>query len=357
MTPIRLGVIGCGVIGLEHLRAAQLSPFAHPVAVADLNPDAARAAAEAFGADHVHPNAAALLADPVVEAVVLALPTRGRADLAREALRRGKHVLLEKPAALNAAELEGLLAVRGPLTVASCSSRFRALPSAVAAAEVVASGELGELRLVRSRVFKSPGEAPSTQPPAWRFDAGLNGGGIAANWASYDLDFLLGVSGWTLEPRAVLAQAWGVPPGLEGHVAPGSDAETHFTALVRCAGGAVLSLERGELVAGPPEAAWQIVGTRGGLRLDMLPGPSKTVWLDRVTPRGLESEVVWQGDESFATVHAGPVEDFAAAIRERRPPRTGLEEALVIQRLLDSIYASAARGTSVEIAAPGSVPA
>ena len=65
--------------------------------------------------------------------------------------------------------------------------------------------------------------------------------------------------------------------------------------------------------------------------------------------RGIVSEVIWQGEEDASRVHAGPVQDFCAAIREGRQPKTGLEQALVVQQISDAIYRSAQLGQAVEV--------
>ena len=172
------------------------------------------------------------------------------------------------------------------------------------------------------------------------------------NWGSYDLDYLLGLTGWKVRPQLALAQVWSVPPLLSTHVAPGSDAETHVAALVACADNVMLSYERGEFVAQASEESWRIAGAEGALRLQMPPGKGKQVLFDRVTrAQGTVTEVLWQGDEDWSLLHAGPINDFARAIREGRPPKTSLEHALIVQAISDAIYASAAmnRPASVDV--------
>ena len=161
----------------------------------------ARDTAQKFNVPATYASAAALLNDPHVAAVVLALPTAGRTELALRALAAGKHVLIEKPVAMNAGEVRQLLAARGQRTVACCQSRLRHTPSAQAATAFIASGALGELRLVRCRANKPAGAAPPAPPPACRLNKALNGGGILVNWGCYDLDYLLGLTGWQLQPR------------------------------------------------------------------------------------------------------------------------------------------------------------
>ena len=352
---VRLGVIGCGVIGTIHLRAAAEAPEVTLAAVADRIAGRAQEAADRFGAERAYAAPEALIADPGVEAVVLALPAAGRAQIAVQALAAGKHVLVEKPPAMHAGEVEMMLAAQGDRIAACCSSRRRFYESSDAAAACVASGELGDLREVYCRVLQGAAAPPDTAPPPWRVSRTLNGGGIAANWTSYDLDYLLGLTGWRLRPELTLARTWPVAGHLASRVAPGSDGESHYTALILCAGGAALHLERSEFSAVRSEQAWQVIGSRGSLRLRMEPRGHKRIVLDTATDAdGVASRVIWEGSEDPRLQHRRPVTDFCRAIRGGGPPKTTLRQALVIQRILDSIYASAERGAAVAV--PGDSP-
>ncbi|MBM4046695.1 MAG: Gfo/Idh/MocA family oxidoreductase, partial [Planctomycetes bacterium] len=232
MQRIKLGVIGCGVMGVRHVKAAQDSGEFEVIAVADLREQLAKDAAAKHSVPKVYGNGDALLDDSEVEAVVLAMPAFARTPLALHAFRNGKHVLTEKPVAMNAQEVERMIEARGKLTAGCCSPRFRLTQSAEAATAFVATGALGPLRVVRCRALSAAGKPPQATPPAWRLKKSLNGGGILLNWGCYDLDYLLGITGWTLKPKLVLAQTWTVPPQFESHIAPGSDAETYFTAFI-----------------------------------------------------------------------------------------------------------------------------
>jgi predicted dehydrogenase len=333
-----------------HLRVAADSPLLEPVAVADVREAVAQEVAAQHGVARAYSSADALFADPEIEAVVLALPTAGRAELALAALAAGKHVLVEKPIALNAGEVRRMIAARGDLIAGCCSSRMRGLPSSSIATEVIASGVLGQLRVVRCRALKGAGAPPQNPPPSWRLSKAMNGGGILVNWGCYDLDYLLGITGWQIEPRLVLARSWGVPATFSAYAAPGSDAEAHVAALILCDGGLTISYERGEFVAGATDEAWHVLGDRGALRLQMLPGANKSIWHDQATPQGVVSNLIWQGDEPGGSDHIHVLEDFAQAVREHRAPRTSLDQALLVQQITDAIYASAERGEAVEVA-------
>ncbi|MCX7643346.1 MAG: Gfo/Idh/MocA family oxidoreductase, partial [Armatimonadetes bacterium] len=232
MGSVRVGVIGCGVIGRVHLKFLTQNPLTKVSAVADIREEAAKEAAKQFNIPKVYTDAEGLLNDSEVDAVVLAFQTSGRAQVAINAFARGKHVLVEKPVAMNSEEVKQMIVARGNLIAGCCSSRHRFLPSFQAVKSFLESGALGRIRLIRIRAVKPDEGPPQVTPPAWRLRRDLNGGGILMNWGCYDLDYLLSLFNWQLKPKWVMANMWTVPPPFEPHVAPGSDAETHVTTLL-----------------------------------------------------------------------------------------------------------------------------
>jgi predicted dehydrogenase len=147
----------------------------------------------------------------------------------------------------------------------------------------------------------------------------------------------------------VLAQTWPVSPPYEGYVAPGSDAETHVAALILCDGGVAITYERAEFSPTVADTAWQFTGDAGALRLRMTPGAGQAVVADTATAEGVASRTLWSGDESYTRTRVGVLEDFAGAVREGRRPKTGLEQALLVQEIADAVYASAAEGRAVSL--------
>jgi predicted dehydrogenase len=351
MEPVRLGVVGCGVIGNNHLETALAMPDCiRTVAVADFIDERAEAAVRKYGVPRKYRSGKELIEkDPEVEMVVLAFPVAKRTAEGLRAFRHGKHLLTEKPVAMNAAEVRKLIAARGDRVGGCCQSRFRFCAHAEAAREFLATGALGDLRMVRARELRPAGGPPTNPPPTWRLRTCENGGGILMNWGCYDLDYVLGLTGWSLKPVEVLAQTWTVPPTLVSHVPSDSDAESYFAAMIRCEGGAVISFERGEYMPCGEDEAWQIIGTKGSLRMKMTPGKGKTVVHDELTAdKGVVSHVIWQGDEGYG-LGTSLLRDFAQAVREKRPPRATLEQALLVQEISDAIYKSARRGKAVKI--------
>lgn len=350
MDIIRLGVIGCGVIGPTHVKAAAGAARIEMLAVADRIPERRERVAAEFGVPRVYAEGSDLLADPEVDAVVFAVPAADRAELPFEALRLGKHMLLEKPVAMDAGTVERLIAARGDRVVGACSCRFQFLNATRAARDFIATGALGKLRRIHARNLIAANPAPTAPPPEWRLKKGRNGGGILMNWGCYDLDYLFTLTGWQLRPHTVLAQAWQVPPQLADNVAPGSDAETHFAAFVQCADDILLTFERGEYMPARTELAWQISGTRGTLQLQMLSAEKPQLVFDEATAvAGVTSDVVWEGSDCNDTTMSGPVLDFADAILDNHPPATDLTRSLQLMRLTDAIYASATSGQAVTL--------
>jgi predicted dehydrogenase len=350
MRKIRLGIVGCGVIGTRHIQAASASPLIELAAVADAIEERARAKAAEFHVPGVFRDGMELIRDPGIEAVVLAVTTGVRAGLAAEAFRLGRHVLLEKPPAMNAAELLRLMRLRKDRVGACCSSRFTFLEGFRAARAEVESGRLGELREIYCRAVFGADRAPAQPPPPWRVSRAQNGGGILVNWGCYDLDYLLAMTGWSLRPRGVFARTWPVADHLAARVAPGSDADCHYVALIRCEGGEMIHMERAESAALQTETSWQVIGTRGSLRLQMTFTGPKKLMIDETDPdAGVGSRLLWEGEETETSYHNGPVQDFAGAILEGRAPRTDLERALTIQRIFDAIYESSRTGRLAEI--------
>ncbi len=349
METVRTGIIGCGVIGKHHAATADSSDLVELAALADVREEAVQPLAEKHNVATTYSTAEDLIDDESIEAIVIAMPAHLRTALAIRAFETGKHVLTEKPVAMNAAEVQQMIDAQGDLVAACCSSRFRFLPSAQTATEFIASGELGAIRTVHCRNFSPARGKPDSMPPEWRLKKSLNGGGILMNWGCYEIDYLLGLTSWALKPQTVFAQTWQIPERFRPHVPPGSDAETHYTALVRCEGGTMISMERAEYMSAHGRSLWQIIGENGSLELQMRGGDASLVFCRADGASGIVEELVWEGAADMSAIHTGPLHDLAAAIRGNREPKTSLKNALVVQQISDAIYASAERGTTVEI--------
>src|SRR3954452_10671963 len=140
---MNVGIIGCGLIGQK--RAAALGPDSKLLAVTDLVGERAQALASRYGAK-VFADGAALLEERAIDTVIIATPHNQLAELTLRAVQSGKHVLLEKPGARRAAELEParVAAERGGICVhVGFNHRFH--PALRKARELIDQGKLGPL--------------------------------------------------------------------------------------------------------------------------------------------------------------------------------------------------------------------
>ncbi len=149
MRKIRAGIIGTGFMGEAHLEALRRLPDVDVVAVAASRPEKAEAFAETFQVPRAHVDARALIADRDVEVVHNCTPNYLHYALNGAALEAGKHVLAEKPLAMNSRETLALaeLAERTGL-VAAVNHCYRYYPLIEQAREMVRSGTLGRVYLV-----------------------------------------------------------------------------------------------------------------------------------------------------------------------------------------------------------------
>ena len=145
---VRLGVIGCGRIAqVAHFPALDKADGIEVVVVCDQSEQVARAVAARYGIGAYVTEAAEVLENPQVEAVLIAVPDRFHRELAEAALRAGKHVLVEKPLASTVEEARQLVGVQAEtgLTL-QVGSMKRHDPGLSFACDFVAAGRLGEVR-------------------------------------------------------------------------------------------------------------------------------------------------------------------------------------------------------------------
>lgn len=352
MLPVRIAIIGCGAIGNTHGKWCAKAENITLVAVCDVNKKLAEKAGREYGAHKVYTDLNDVLLDNEVESVILALPANLRAKFAVKVLQAGKHLLTEKPVARNQNEVLELLDNRGDRVVAVCSSRYSSYPFLNGIRKFISDGNLGDIRIVHIRGIVEDSGPRVTEAPIWRVNYELNGGGIFVNWGCYDLDYVLGLLSWNIKPKTVLAQTWQCAPQLHKRVHDTSDAETHAIALIQCEGGTVISIERAEYVALKGQVTWQIIGSKGSLRLQMSPQMNKPteIYFDKANPNSsISTETIFSEVIQDIDCNGGPLIDFANAIRTGSKPFTSLENGLLMQKITDAVYTSARKQCAVTI--------
>ena len=346
--PLGVAIAGLGFGESVHLPALRACPHTEPVALWHPRAERLEAACQSAGLPGTS-DFQALLADPRVEAVVIATPPAPRAELAEQALLAGKHLLLEKPVALQAADVEALqrLALQRGLTVA-VDFEYRAVPLFQQLEAVLRSGSLGELVLVKLDWLMGS-RADASRPWSWYSQAAA-GGGVLGALGTHAFDLMHWLVGPTRQLQARLSTAIPERPLADGSggLAP-VDAED--IALVQ------LELEGPGGRAVPAQVNLASVTRRGrGCWLEIYGRDGTAVlgsdnqadyvhgfhlWLSRGGEplRRQEPDPRFSFARTWEDGRIAPVERihgwWSEAIRERRPMVPGLAEGAASQRCCD----------------------
>lgn len=315
MTGLRWGILATG--GIAHSFASDLRVAERNiVAVGSRRAEASQVFAAEFDIPHPHASYEDLVADPDVDIVYIATPHPFHAENAILALEHGKHVLVEKPFALNAAEAAAVREVaraRGLLAMEAMWSRY--LPHMVRIREIVAAGTLGEIR----SVFADHTQRISADP-SHRLNALELGGGALLDLGIYPVSFAWDILG---EPATVTARARLADTGADAEVA------TIFTH----ASGAVSTSLSSSRAAGPNTA--HIVGTEARIDIDR-------TWYAPTSFRVIapDGAIV----EDYVTDIAGKGMQFQALAAEQviaaggtDSPLLGIDETVAIMATLDEV--------------------
>jgi predicted dehydrogenase len=141
----RIGVVGAGAWGPNHVRNFAALPHATVVGVADLRPERLDRVRSLVPNVPLFPDLASLLSQAAPDAIVVSTPTRTHFDIVSAALRAGKHVLCEKPLCMDGAEADALVALAAQQDVRLMVGHvFMFNPGILRLKQIIQKGELGE---------------------------------------------------------------------------------------------------------------------------------------------------------------------------------------------------------------------
>jgi predicted dehydrogenase len=348
---IKVAVIGAGGM-LQHHVAGFSKAGAELVGIMDVNAKAARKAAEKWQIAQAFDTVEEMLAESDADAVSIIVPNKFHAPLSIKCLNAGKHVFCEKPPALNAGEVEQMIAAAdssGKLLVFNFNNRAR--PESYAIRELIADGRIGTINSAQARWIRRKG-IPGFG--GWFTTKALSGGGPLIDLlhmidlAMYFMDYP--------EPAYVIGKTfdnfitdpdfkgpWGIPDNVEGT----TDVESAAHGFVTFKTGQVLSLQASwaELVK-QEEVSVVFQGTNAGGKVERLFG---TDGLDDTAVDTCEIYYQENGNSIDLTVTVDPCEDmgrlrsaqnFVNAIEGKEEPLNTPQQALALMRVIDAIYKS-----------------
>ena len=344
---VGIGIIGAGGIAQGvHIPGYQKLSNARVVAVSDPIEATRRGASEKFGIEDAYADFREMLKRDDIHAVSVTTPNFLHAEATIAALEAGKHVLCEKPLAMNATEGQAMVdAARRTGNKLMCGFHFRFTPEIQTLKRFASSGAFGDMYYARTQALRRRGI------PGWGMfiNKEKNGGGPLIDIGVHMLDSTLHVLGFP-KPIAVSGQTYqkfGKRKDVMGLMGQWDyknfTVEDFAAALIRFEGGATLTLES-SFVANTEEAdkmTFQIFGDKGGATynpLKMYTEENKTL-LD-ITPVHLPRNV---------QAHHAEIASFVESVVNDTPVFTPGEEALQVTRIIDAIYESSERGAEVRL--------
>ncbi len=331
---IRFGLIGCGRVAPRHAQSLAQLPETRLVAVADVKPSRAENFAQEYRAA-MHSDHRSLLERDDVDAVSICVPSGLHAEVTLDALAAGKHVLVEKPIALNLADADRMIAAakaRGLTLGVVLQNRYNSPMQDVR--RLIDSGGLGRLYLgaVCVRWYRPQSYYEDDWHGTWAMD-----GGALMNQSIHHIDALQ----WFMGPVASV-QAY------TATLAHAMEAEDVGVAVLRLANGALATVE-GSTLTWPQnlEGSVAIFGERGSVKVGGTALNRITVWkVDGQLEQEAEILTSQRVDPPsvYGYSHREVIRDFAQALLEGRSPGTPGAEARRSLELVLAIYRAAQSG-------------
>ncbi len=348
---LKIGIIGLGAIGKVHADSyAANAADAEIAAVCDVSEAALNEVAAKHNVKNKFSDYRKLLASDV-DAVSVCTGNTTHMEFSVAAFEAGKHVLLEKPMAMNAKQAEKIVAAakksRRTLQIGMVQ---RQGGEAQMARKYVENGTLGNIYHMRAVLVRRRG-IPGLG--GWFTTKAQSGGGPLIDIGVHWFDLAMYISGhW--DPKSVSAKCyenfgtrmgeyryvgmWAGPPKLDGKF----DVEDHASGFVRF-GKATMSFEITWAANAPDEGFVEILGDKGGVRI--LDGKPFTIRTEFGTDVADVCPLYPNPGNNFHN----QIKKFIGACRGENPPAATGEEGLVNMKLIDAVYESSKQGKEVKI--------
>jgi predicted dehydrogenase len=317
---VRWGLIGAGDIAQKRVAPALRDVSrSRLLGVARADAERAEAFARSFGADRWYRDYRELLADPEVDAVYVATPVHLHAEQTIAAAEAGKHVLCEKPMALDVAECDRMIAAarrHGVRLGVAYYRRFYPVVDRIKA--LLAAGEIGTPVLCQANAFEWL-DMPADHPRGWFLRKAESGGGPMFDFGCHRIEVLLNLFG---NARRV--------SGLLANVFFARDVEDTAAALFEFEQGTCAMLAVTHATSEPRDTL-DVFGTRGAIHVPNLNRGELTI-----TGGGSTRS---EAHPPAQNLHAPLVEDFVEALLGGRDPAVGGVTGRAVAAIEAQIYA------------------
>lgn len=319
MTNVRWGLIGCGDIAQKRVAPALRDlPNVEFIAVNRARVELAEAFAHQFGARKWYADWRDLLADPDIEAVYIATPVHLHAEQTIAAAEAGKHVLCEKPMALNVNECDRMIAACAANGVKLSLAYYRHFYPVIARVkELLTAGAIGKLILAQINAFEWNAMQPDN-PRYWFFTRALSGGGPMMDFGCHRIEVLTNVFGAIVDVNA-----------FTDNLLFDREVEDTSAAFFKFASGARATLTVTH-AAFESQDTLDIFGSHGSLHIAKLNQGDLRI----VTADGERIE----SHPPHANLQLPSIADFTEAILQERAPRVDGAMGREVARIEAAIY-------------------
>jgi predicted dehydrogenase len=316
MTELNVGLVGAGGIAESYVRVFEAITGARISAVADIRPRAANALAEAVRGT-AYPSLRAMLEDSDVDAVLVCTPPSTHPEMVLQSIEHGRHVLCEKPLAIDVTSARTMLtAAAAAGVVFTMAAKFRFVKDVIRARQIVASGILGELIVVEN-LFASRVDMTRR----WNSDPAISGGGVLIDNGTHSVDVVRYFLGPVVEVMAVEAKR-----------IQNLDVEDTATMLLRTADGVLGTVDLSWSVEKATDAYLTLYGSQGTISV----GWQGARYRQISSPEWVE---FGDGYNKVACM-VSQVENFCAAIRGDEALAITADDAIASVAVIEAAYAS-----------------
>ena len=334
---ISWGILGAGRIAESQMAPAIAAASGHQlIAVTRRDQAAAQQFADKHGAQRAYDNDETLLADPQVNAVYVATPPHLHVRQTIQAAQAGKHILCEKPLALDSGQARRMIdaARANRVTLMVCYyQRFNARHQRIKA--LVEEGAIGQVTAARI----SFSERFPPQPGVWHHDPDISGGGPLMDLGVHCIDLL----------RYLCGPAQSVAALVDTLVDKSPVADT-ATLLLQLTGGAQAVVTSHWTTANHDPERFnrvEIYGTEGTIVAAPIQAKDSAGALQLITADGVQDFAVGPGGPR---PHVALLESFAATVAGGRPNPIPAEEGLAGLAVVEAARESARSGKRIELA-------
>jgi len=301
MNKVTFGLIGCGDIAQKRVAPALRDlPNCDLTAVSRAQNQLAASFANQFGARRWYASWRELVDDPEIQAVYVATPVNLHVEQTIAAAEAGKHVLCEKPMALNVAECDRMLEACRRNNVKLGIAYYRHFyPVVRRVKEIIDSGEIGRSVVAQVNAFEWF-DPPPTHPRAWLIKKEQSGGGPMFDFGCHRIEVLLDLFGAVGDVKSTASNDF-----FQREVEDVAVATLQFNQGVT----ATLTVAHS---AHEPKDTLDVYGSKGSLHVAVLNEGKLRV----ITEAGERVESL----PPHANIHAPLIEDFAQAILDNRVP-------------------------------------